>query len=401
MMSETGTIEIREVRGEEIIDAGGAVANYAFGASPSTPDPDAARQRLPYLANARGLVASTDGQPQASLLSYEMSQNLRGAVLPMGGIAAVASMPSGRRRGAVRRLMDRQMELYRAAGVPISALYAFRDSFYERLGYAALPNARHLTFDPQALTPLVRLDKPGSCEMVAMKDGFDEWRAYLERYQRQTHGFALKHVSNARRWQDANEWWVAFARDEAGEIAGAMTYRITGYTGSLIASTFYTTSALGRYQLLDWVGRHADQVKEAVIELRPDDLPELWYRDLRSSVRTDVEHAWIGAMARVVDVAGLTGIGAGDGEVTVAIQDRSCPWNEGAFTFRGEGGTLTVTPGGEPSASITIQGLSGLVFCGTDPATFPFLGWGAPDPKTAEALRTLFPPVVPDIHETF
>lgn len=401
MPAETGTIEIREVHGEERIATGFAVADYAFGASPSTPNLDEARKGEPYREKARSLVAFVDGQPQATLTSHEMTQNVRGAVLPMGGIAGVASMPSGRRRGVVRQMFERVFALYREMALPISALYPFRDSFYERLGYAPFPMPRFLTVNPEALAPLVRLDKPGRCEQVAMKDGFDTWRAFLERYQRQTHGFALKHISNARRWRDANEWWVAFARDAAGEIAGAMTYRITGYSGKLIAGTFYPSNALGRYQLLDWIGRHADQVQQAVIEVRPDDVPETWFRDLHATVRTDAEEAWPGPMARVVDVAGLTGIGAGGGEVALEIHDALCPWNEGVFTFRGEGGRLVVTPGGEPAARVTIQGLSALVFCGTDPASFPFRGWGDPDPATADALRALFPPAVPDIHEMF
>jgi len=401
MTSETGTIEIREVRGEERITTAFAIGGYAFGASPATPNLDEARRDEPYREKMRTLVAIEDGTPLAALSSHEMTQNVRGAILPMGGVAGVASMPAGRRRGLVRQLFERLFGEYHEAGCPVSALYPFRDSFYERLGYASLPSARFLTINPEALTPLVRLDKPGTCAQVEMKDGFDAWHAFLERHQHQTHGFALKHLTNARRWRDANEWWVAFARDDAGEVAGAMTYKITGYGGKLIAGTFYAPSALGRYQLLDWVGRHADQVKEAVIEVRPDDYPEMWFRDLQATVRTDVEHAWPGPMARVVDVAGLAGIGAGEGEVAVEIHDALCPWNDGVFTLRGEGGVLAVTPGGDATSRITIQGLSALIYTGADPASFPFRGWGHPDSATASALRSLFPPIVPDIHEEF
>jgi predicted acetyltransferase len=298
-------------------------------------------------------------------------------------------------------MFERVYAMHREAGMPISALYPFRDSFYERMGYAGFPKPRFLTLNPEALAPLVRLDMRGTCEQVAMKDGFNEWRAFLERYQAQTHGFALKHVTNARRWQDDNAWWLAMARDDDGEIVGAMTYKITGYTEKLIASTFYTTSATGRYQLLDWVGRHADQVKEAILELRPDDYPEIWFRDLEASVTCGIDHAWPAPMARVIDVARLTGIGAGSGEIALTIEDAHCPWNADTFTFRGDGDTLTVEPGGEAAATLTIQGLSALVFSGRDPATFPFRGWGAPDVAAAESLRAIFPCAIPDIHETF
>ncbi|HYH12235.1 MAG TPA: sterol carrier protein domain-containing protein, partial [Thermomicrobiales bacterium] len=186
-----------------------------------------------------------------------------------------------------------------------------------------------------------------------------------------------------------------------GEVVGAMTFQITGYVEKLVASTFYTTNSVGRYQLLDWIGRHTDQVKEAVVELQPDVFPELWFRDLGATVRSDSEYSWPGPMARIVDVARLTGIGAGEGSVTLDIHDALCPWNEGRFTFRAESGTLVVEPGGEAGDRITIQGLSALVYMGIDPADLPFRGWGEPSIEAQAALRRLFPSVIPHIHEKF
>ena len=400
MSTQAGTIEIREVEGEEFIETGRAVAEYAFGKSPVEPDLDAARKSRPYVAHSRNLVAFVDDVSQATLTSHEMTQNVRGAIVPMGGIGGVASMPSGRRRGVVRQMFERVFEVHREMGMPVSTLYPFRDSFYERMGYASLPSTRFMTVKPETLAPLVRHEKPGTCEQVTISDGFDEWRGFLERYQANHHGFSLRHITGARRLKDDNKWWVAFARHE-GEIVGAMTFQITGYGEKLVASTFYATNSIGRYQLLDWVGRHTDQVKEAVIELQPDAYPELWFRDLGATIRTDDEYSWPGPMARVVDVEKLTGIGAGEGAITLDIHDALCPWNNGRFTFRAENGELIVEPGGEDATNITIQGLSALVFTGMDPADFPFRGWGDPSKEAQVALRSLFPPVIPHLHEKF
>jgi hypothetical protein len=30
-----------------------------------------------------------------------------------------------------------------------------------------------------------------------------------------------------------------------------------------------------------------------------------------------------------------------------------------------------------------------------------FRGWGEPDARAQETLRSIFPPIVPDLHETF
>ena len=401
MPNPSATIEIREVSGEEYLDTGLPIAAYAFGASPEAPDPERARRNLPFYERARNLVGFIENEAQASLVSHEMTQNLRGTVLPMGGIGAVASMPGGRRQGVVRRMFEQVFAIYRDTGVPISSLYPFRDSFYERLGYAGFQKARFLRLKPETLAPLVRHDKPGTCEQRSMEDGFDEWRGFLERFQAETHGFALKHVTNARQAIDRNEWWLALAR-HAGEIVGAMEFKVTGYGEKLIANTFYATDAVGRYLLLDWVGRHTDQVKEAIIELRPDEYPETWYRDLEATLTCGIDHAWPAPMGRVVDIGNLGGIAAGDGEVTVEVRDPLCPWNDGVFTFRGEGGTLSVTPtGAHPVAELTIQAVSALVFTGHDPADFRYRGWGDPDAGTQAALRAIFPPAVPDIHEKF
>ena len=215
-----------------------------------------------------------------------------------------------------------------------------------------------------------------------------------------THGFALIERVKAEQSRDNNEFWVALVREE-GAITGTMTFTVTGYTEALVADTFYVTTSNARYQLLAWVGRHVDQVSEAVIELAPDEYPELWYRDLAAQTSTVYKDAWPGPMGRVIDVTGLDGIGAGDGRIAVTLVDDQCPWNNGVWTLSGEGGQLSVTPGGDPACHLTVQGLSALVWCGMDPATFHWRGWGDPDPLAQATLRTLFPQAFPLLNEKF
>ncbi len=401
MTTRSSTIDIREVSYQEFATTGRAIADYAFGPSPQEHNAEELLKSEPYYTHARPLVAFVDGVPLATVSTYDMSQNIRGKVVRMGGVAAVASMPAARRRGIVRQLMEETFQIQREMRMPVSALYPFRDSFYERLGYATLPQQRYVTIKPEALAPLVRLDKPGSCEQVTMKDGFDEWRAFLERYQLTTHGFSLKHISNSVRHRDINQRWLAFARHK-GEVVGAMTFQITGHTEKMLVDTFYSISSVGRYQLLDWIGRHTDQVTDAQIELQPDDYPETWFRDLNPMVTNQSgKDAWPAPMGRVVDAALLDGIGAGDGKIALEITDELCPWNNGTFTFSGSNAGLMVSEGGKPKAKITIQGLSSWVFSGHDPADFTFRGWGEPDARAQETLRSIFPPGVPDLHETF
>ena len=399
-------VTIREVHGEEIISTAWAVADYAFGETPSKPDDiEEQRRRLHTRGNARTLVAFANDEPVACASCYPMVQNVRGALLPMGGIASVASLPVARRLGYVRRVFVDLYAVMHEIGMPLTALYPFRASFYERFGYSGFPAPRFATLDPADLAQLTRTAKPGRVELLSMADGFDAWRAFLTEHQADTHGFSLREEISASRRKERNDAWVLLAHDESDRVVGAMTYKITGYTKELRADTFYYRTSLGRYLLLDWIGRHIDQVKKAILVLHPDEHPELWLRDLNAQSSTQDKEAWPAPMGRVLSVRALTGLTAGDGTAacsfTATITDEHCPWNNAVYTFTGEGGHLTVTEGGTPSSTLTIQGLSALIYTGTDPADFPLRAWGDPDEATRAAMRAMFPPATPRMHEQF
>ena len=397
---------IREVFGDEIYTQHRALANYAFGASPQKPDPAKEAERrdemLRYGAASRYFVAFSGEQPQATAALFKMTENVRGKIMTMSGVSGVASMPAGRRQGHVRNLFIRLFEEMRADGCAVSTLYPFRESFYERLGFAAFQAPRYFRFNPIHLAPLVRVPKAGTVEQQPMSTAWQTWRDFAEVYQGIAHGFSLRDVSADVRNRDENSWWVAIARDHEGTVVGVLQFRITGYEKRLEGIPYYN-SALGKYLLLDWVGRHADQVHEASLRVGPADQPNLWFHDLKATISTADDQAWTGPMGRIVSVADLTGISAGEGDHEIALQivDDYAPWNSGVHTFRSENGVLTVTPGGEPVMTMTIQGLAALVYAGQDPADFIYRGWGDPDEAAQQTLRALFPPAAPVLHEEF
>jgi predicted acetyltransferase len=394
----TATVEIRNIDFAEIVKLG--IGHYAFGATPSPRDLDKALARAKYYPHSTGWAVYEDGQALASCSMHTMTENVRGKILPMGGFGGVASLPEGRRKGYVRSMLVKAFAALRDQGIPVSTLYPFRDSFYERLGYAEFPKTRFTTLDPAHLAPLVRSTLPGEVDQREIGEAFDDWWTFLETIQPMRHGFAMFNRRRGEEWRDENQDWVALVRED-GHVTGAMTFKITGYGKELVADSFHTTTAAARYQLLAWIGRHVDQVKEAVLELAPDAYPELWFRDLVAQSSTVYKDSWPGPMARVIDIVGITGIGAGDATASITLVDDQCPWNNGDWTLTGEGGGLTVTPGGTPGGHLTIQGLSGLVWTGMDPATFAYRGWGDPDAGTQAALQTLFPPAVPELYEKF
>ncbi|MEJ7837222.1 MAG: GNAT family N-acetyltransferase [Thermomicrobiales bacterium] len=395
------SIDIKQVAASDYGDKVRLVADYAFGSSPSVRDASKDEENLPFLKNVRAFVAFVDGAPQAAAGLFPMTQNVRGKVMKMSGVGGVATLPAARRQGLIRSLFSTLYESMHEYGEPVTTLYPFRESFYERLGYAPMSQSKFVRFASATLTPLAKIEVSGSAEQVFMHDGFDEWREYLKRYQGRTHGFAVNDLANALSDKKRNTKWIVFARDQSGTVVGAATFKITGYTGTLDANSFYYDSPEARLLLLQWFGRHVDQVNEIKISLAWDDLPEYWAADLYSKV-VNHDEFFTTPMGRVVDVAALSGLKVGPGSIAIELVDSQCAWNTGTWTLAaGSDGMLEVGRGGEANAALTIQGLSALVFAGQDPADFRLRGWGDPDHDAQSSLRQMFPRAVVRLHEEF
>lgn len=382
------------------------IDDYAFGATPHAPAPEEEqRKHLPYLANTRLPHAfDAGGTPVARLSLYPQTMNVRGKMLTAGGIGGVASLPNGRRGGMVRALMERSFRYMREDGQAVSGLYPFRESFYQRLGYAGWVRPLWAKVNPADLHPLLRIERGGNLKWAQIADIWDEWSAFLRVAQGTVHGFTISDAPRGDVPKLRNSRWVVLV-EENGQLTGGMTYRITGYTGSMVIPVFLPLTVSARYALLEWVARHVDQVKEARIQLMPGSWPELWMHDVEAHACSHDEEAWAAPMGRIISIDGLSGIGSGDGEITLEIVDEQCPWNAGTWTFRGSGGELDVVKGGNATATLPIQALSSLVFNGTgpgsEPETFRYRGWGDVDATTADTLRALFPPALPYIYDQF
>ena len=133
------------------------------------------------------------GDTLAAVSAIPMRQNLRGAVLPMAGVAGVATHPLARRQGHVRALLRQLLDEMRDEGHPLSALYPFRPSFYEQV---RLRRAAH-----GARTAPVLPGRPGpaAARRAARRGGagsgsapgYARWRAFTERCLRERHGFSI------------------------------------------------------------------------------------------------------------------------------------------------------------------------------------------------------------------
>lgn len=398
MTSDSTTI--RQVTGDELLTAARPLQALAFG---STPQPDSgieeARAALVYSEANTSLVAFDDGEPRAVVVGIPMRENVRGSILPMLGVSGVATHPMARRKGHVRALLTTLHGQLRDSGHVVSTLYPFRPSFYEKFGYVGFPKARRIRLLPEGLRRGTRTEVSGELEFHQIGAVFDTWYAYIETLMAERHGFAVHPYSGMKRLGDRNDQWAVFARHD-GEVVGTLVYRTDGFGEQVDVGKFLYRGPIGRTLLLQWLARHVDQYASFGMELPPEERPDLWYTDLQYVDETKVQMPMHSAPAgRVLSVEGLTGIAVGEARATVEVVDD--PFVEGTWTLDGYGGALDVLKGGTPTATLTVHGLSGLVYGVLDPAELELRGYGTVDPKTVEALRTLFPPVSPYLFSGF
>lgn len=392
------TVEIRPLVGAERIDAWLPLGAYAFEATPPLPDRQELERFVQTERDPLHLILFEDGKPVASAARSTMAENVRGTLHPCGGVWGVAVHPSARRSGYARRLVGELLAAMRAEGSALTTLYPFRESFYARLGYTIFPQPRMISFTPQALLPLLRMDLAGAVELLPIADGVEPYLDYLERFQRSHHGFGLfDRAQTASRLRDSKRAWLALARVD-GQIVGVMTYENHGEPRRMLVRSFYYDDYRGRYLLLEWFARHIDQISEVELKLLPGELPETWLPDLAPQCRSGYA-----PMGRVLDVARLGGMEVGPGEFSARIRDEQCPWNEGTYQFRAVDGRLQVTSStaGVAAGELTIAGLSALIYGTHEPETFALRGWGTPTAALQATLRTMFPSRLPFLHETF
>ena len=392
-------VTIRRMTDQEVQHVFSPLTSYAFHPSPPFRDEEDWEALIHRRKNAVYLGAFEGDQGVAAAVNSPMTQHVRWAILGAGAVWGVTTAPEARRKGTCRRLMAQILARDREEGRPVSCLYPFRASFYERLGYVSFPLAYNAVFQPAPLVPLLKQDLGGTVERMLVGEGYDAYRAYTKRMQARTHGMAVFLPGEKEQVQKENRSWLALARVD-GEVVGVMLYALTGdeiTRFTLRAYRFYYDTSQARYLLLQWIARHVDQASQVKLWLPPFERPATWMDDLQISLEAPAR----GAMGRVVDISGLDGIEIGAGAFTARVSDPLCPWNDAVWRFETVDGQLRVSPAAQAECHLTIQALTALVYGTNDPGDFEVRGWGDPSPQLQTTMRTMFARRLPYLHEAF
>jgi predicted acetyltransferase len=301
-------------------------------------------------------VAELDGQIVASLVLYPLTAYVRGHRVPVTGVGSVAVSPEHRRRGVGETFMRAALREMRQRGNHLSALYAFRDSYYRKLGYGVCEVVHQLAVAPANLAT--------SDEARRVRRGMLPDRPAIQELYEQVAArghFALARLPDwwlRRLWTYPGEW-VVYEGRRRGQIEGYLYYEVENSRGpfrlALTVNEFVAATPAAHRGLVGHLASLADQVEELHYAAPADNA---WLsllktaQNLRPGAEIGAYHdsggIANGAMMRVTDVKGAIELlppPAGvRGEVVLEIDDPVLSTNTRAYRVVARDGRLRVGP---------------------------------------------------------
>jgi predicted acetyltransferase len=355
------TLEIRPIRDEEMEEF--VFANlYAFNEDRRPNAVQNAVLRAQAVPLEWSLAAFVDGRLAAGLRALPLTIRIGGAELSMAGVSGVACLPEYRRRGYVGALLKRALEDMRERGQVLSALYTPHIALYRRYGWEIAARNIRYSFNAKDVKTIVPPPTSGRIRRVTV----DEWPALSSLYEEYSAGRNCLIVR-------PEEWWRqrVFGENQVGRVEHPVPDaavwedgedRPRGYVvystrvaqppdrpwpeSRLWVRELVTQDPQAYVALVNYLLAHDihDRIEMSV----PPDEPLLSLLDDPHRVRIE---AWSSLMLRIVDApAALRARGCSpeaDGRrFTLAVRDRTLPWNEGAWRVEAKDNSLRVEPHG-------------------------------------------------------
>ena len=281
--------------------------------------------------------------------------------LPTAGVTGMATLPTHRRRGAMRALMEPQLSEFHERGLPLAALWASEAAIYQRFGYGHGALAGSFSIDREHARFLTPAEPRGRMRLVDKPTALKAFPSVYDRVRPQRPGMPARNEM----------WWEEILSDPPSEregtgpnyhalyetpdgVDGYVVYRVkegsqhdaegihvhTLIVEELVAATDDAYAALWAYCF------GVDLVKQVKAWPRPVDEPLLYMLKELRAPRFQIRD---GMFLRLVDVpAALAGRRyAAEGSVTIDVTDPACPWNEGRYRLEGgpEGAGCAKTDG--------------------------------------------------------
>jgi predicted acetyltransferase len=392
------TIEIRVLDSEDDLTAAASVFRTAMVGIPPLPQlPPGQITKL--LEPGRTVGAFLDGKLVGTADAATSRLTLPGgAIVDHAAVTHIGVLPSATRRGIATDLVHHQLRDIAARGEVIATLRASEATIYERFGYGVASSSQSVEVDTEraALRPDV-----GTGGSVRLLDAADAWDV-LPRI------CAMHRPSRPGTIDRPQVWWQGLrlrtesspgasyiaVHGEPGSESGFARYRpidteawFVSEQRTIVVEDFFAPTTEAYLGLLRFL-LELDLVDRVLFWMLPVDDPlPLLLLDRRAAKVTAVhDETWL----RVIDAAKALAARryAGDGAVTIAVNDPLLPGNSASFAIAGGGAEPTDH---RPQLHVGIQGLAAVLLGGATWRSLALAGLArADDPAAPDLADRLF-----------
>ena len=386
-MNETG---IRRLTADDI-DESIKLSSFAFQFSLT---PEVLEQRRKSLKPEYVWGYFIDGKLASKVAVHPMRIWLNGRLVPMGGIAGVASWPEYRRQGLVRQLMLHALGVMREEGTAVSYLHPFSIPFYRRFGWEVVSDSVLLELPPS---------KCGGFAMRGSIRRVEKPMEELDLLNRLRRSYAARfngmNDRDARWWEErvlTGERYCFLYEDASGEPQGYIVFTLRDRLMNVAEWVYLNPEA--REGMLNFIANHDSMADKVQIRVPANDRLPFLLGDPRIT-QSRTPHV----MGRIVDAQRFVREyafrpGSGTTRLRLRITDESAPWNDGEFLLAvngdGRGSLEPVAPESDdpaPALACHIRALSAVLLGDLRPAHLYEDGLFTGDPEAAEALDSRIP----------
>src|SRR6476659_304672 len=197
-------LRVRPTRDRDEYAAAMSAIGHYFGWA-ATPDDAKGRVGLLPLDRMHAVFDGRDVVAGAGVFPFRLT--VPGGALPCAGVSVVGVLPSHRRRGLLRRMMDAQLRDVRERGEPLAALWATEETIYPRFGYGLAALSHNIDAERRTVAIRRELPRDGSVRLVTHDEALRAFPRLYERVGRTRPGMIVR----------SRDWWAIRRLDDRPE----------------------------------------------------------------------------------------------------------------------------------------------------------------------------------------
>jgi predicted acetyltransferase len=375
--------------------------SHAFG---STPPPELLEPERETHEPGRDIGAEDGDQLVGIASAYSFDLTVPGRTVPAAAVSWVGVLPTHRRRGVLRALMDHQLgSVHEAGREPIAVLWASEPPIYGRYGYGLASRHWSLTVprSPTALVP----DAPHDADLRLRLVPPGDWKLTAGVYDTVAARRPGKFARDERWWRRA-VIDLPVMREGKSELRCVVVedgIEVRGYARYATAHSFGADFGQGKVSVREVMA--VDPAALATLYRYLFDLDLMGSTSLWNVPVDDPLLHWLqnprrakpeggdALYVRLVDLAGALGARtySADIDLVLDVVDASCPWNAGRWRLTGgtEGATCTRTDD-DADLTLDVRELGAAYLGGTSLTELAGAGRVTGSPQALHAATTAF-----------